>query len=307
MKKTIVILSGGNSDESEISRVTSIEIQKALNNNYQTILVNPVDFSSISKMVNKIKEIMPFIVFNGLHGAEGENGSIQAALSLENIYFTGSGSKSSAIAMDKFLSGKLVKSIGIPVPKQVFLTNLNLDWSKLEDLNFPIVVKPNDSGSSVGISIVKEREKLAEAIEDAFKFSKNVICENYISGRELTVTILGDEALPVVEIIPKNGWYDFVNKYTKGTTIYEVPAKLSTQEMSEIQQKALQIFKLFKCSVYARIDFRFDGTSFYFLEVNTLPGMTPLSLTPMAVKKSGLNFNELLEKIIRLSMGKYEK
>ncbi len=307
MKKKIVILSGGNSDESEVSRVTSIEIQKVLSSNYQMILVNPTDFSSISKMVNEIKKISPFIVLNGLHGADGENGKIQAALSAENIYFTGSGSKSSAIAMDKFRSGKLVKSIGISVPKQVFLTDLNLDWSKLEKLSFPIVVKPNDSGSSVGISIVKEREKLAGAIEDAFKFSENVICENYIPGRELTVTILGGKALPVVEIIPKNGWYDFVSKYTSGTTIYEVPAKLLSKEMFEIKQKALQIFKLFECSVYARIDFRFDGKNFYFLEVNTLPGMTPLSLTPMAAKKYGLNFNALLEEIIRLSMEKYEK
>jgi D-alanine-D-alanine ligase len=300
-KQNIAILSGGFSEEKEVSKVTSSEIAKALNNaGFNTFLVDPADFDSYGKMIQRIKEIAPKVVFNGLHGAEGEDGRIQSLLSLHQIPFTGSNYKACAIAMDKYISSHLARSIGVKTPKHILIKkNDDIDYNDLiNKIGFPMSIKPNDSGSSVGISIIKKEDKIKDAIEKAFNFSNKILCEKYIKGKELTVTILNDTALPVVEIKPKNGWYDYDNKYTKGNTIYEVPAKLSKQETSRIQEYALKIFFLFDCKSYARVDFRYDGEDFYFLEVNTLPGMTPLSLTPMAAEEAGYDFTALLMEII---------
>ncbi|MCD4795626.1 MAG: D-alanine--D-alanine ligase [Candidatus Cloacimonetes bacterium] len=307
MKKNekVIILSGGFSEESEISKITSLAIAKALSNRqYNVQLLDPADFSSYSDLVNAIKKIDPLIVFNGLHGAEGEDGRIQSLLSLEKILFTGSDYRASAISMDKYISGLLASSLGIPVPKRIIIKNITEINSIINSIKFPVVIKPNDSGSSVGISIIKKINDVEKAIEKAFNYSDKVLMEEFVAGRELTVTILGGKPLPVVEIKPNDGWYDYTNKYTKGNTSYEVPAKITEEETKEIQEKALQIYKLFGCKVYARVDFRFEESKFHFLEVNTLPGMTLLSLTPMAAKEEGYDFEELLEKIIKLSLKK---
>ena len=305
--RKIVVLSGGVSEEKEISEITSNEIAVALEKkDFQTIILDPSQFSSYLKLIEKINEIKPYIVFNGLHGSIGENGQIQSLLKLEGIPFTGSGFRASAICMDKYLSGKLATTLEIAVPERYFYSG-NDDFQKesiLKQIGIPLVIKPNDSGSSVGISIIDTPGKIQEAMENAFKFSNSILFEKYIEGRELTVTILGHKPLPVVEIKPKKGWYDYRNKYTKGNTSYHVPADLTEAEAKEIQNNALMIFRLFGCEVYARIDFRYDGEQFYFLEVNTLPGMTPLSLTPMAAKETGLDFPELLIKIIEFSLKK---
>ena len=303
----IIILSGGYSEETEVSRTSSAEIKNALSNEEcNPTIIDPADFNSYSEMINKIKEIKPDIVFNGLHGAEGEDGSIQSLLALENIPFTGSAQRASAISMDKYISGIIANYIKIKLPKRrLIYKDYEYDYNSIiKYIGFPMVIKPNDSGSSVGISIINKEDELAESVEHALKFSEKAIVEQYIDGRELTVTILGNEALPVVEIIPNNGWYDFKNKYTKGKTIYKVPAKLTCEEKTSIKKQALDVFNLFGCEVYGRVDFRYDGKDFYFLEVNTLPGMTPLSLTPMSAKESGLSFRDLLIKIIELSLNR---
>jgi len=154
----------------------------------------------------------------------------------------------------------------------------------------------------VGIAIIAKEDELFSAVAEAFKYSRKVLIEKFIDGRELTVTILDGKALPVVEIKPLNGWYDFTNKYTAGNTTYETPARLTVEINNEIKEKAEILFRSMGCSVYARVDFRFDGDDLYFLEVNTLPGMTPLSLTPMAAKAAGYSFDQLLEEIIRISL-----
>ena len=305
--RKIVILSGGISEEKKISEITSKEIALALTSKgYITEKLDPSQFPSYLKLVEKIKEIEPLIVFNGLHGSFGENGQIQSLLLLEKIPFTGSGFKASAICMDKYISGKLATTLGITVPARYFYSKKK-DFQEeyvLKNIGFPLVIKPNASGSSVGISIIDDPGKIQKAMEDAFQYSDSILFEKYIRGRELTVAILDDKPLPVVEIKPKNGWYDYRNKYTEGNTYYHVPADLPANETKEIQTIALNLFQLIGCKVYARIDFRYDGEQFYFLEVNTLPGMTPLSLTPMAAKATGLEFPELLIKIIEFSLQK---
>lgn len=307
--KKITILSGGFSEESEVSRITSAEIEKSLlRSGFKTLLLDPSDFKTYGKLIEKIMNYDTDIVFNGLHGTDGEDGKIQALLDLEKIPYTGSDSRSSAIAMDKDLSGIIAESIGLEIPQRSIETDT--EHFSLDDVEnvfgFPLVIKPNDSGSSVGISIVTDKEQIIPAFMEAKKYSEKVIFEKFISGRELTVTILDEQALPVVEIKPKKGWYDFSNKYTKGNTIYEAPALLKDEEKDMIQTLAAKIFKKLGCSVYGRVDFRFDGYKFYFLEVNTLPGMTELSLTPMAAKSAGISFDELLIKIIEISLKRFQ-
>ena len=302
--QNIVVLSGGDSPEREISLISGNEVFKALNKFYENVqLIDPSEFSSYSELILSLKKNENPIIVNMLHGGFGENGHLQSLLEMEKIPFTGSGAKASMIAMDKFISGLLVNSIGIPTPEKKLFSKLSeISLKIVSDFGGKIVIKPIDAGSSVGIHIVDDENKLMEAAEDAFKYSKNIVVEKFIEGRELTVTVLDGKAKPVVEIKPKNGWYDFKNKYSKGNTEYISPAKLSENEKLTIQSYSEKIFSLIGCYAYSRIDFRYDGDDFYFLEVNTLPGMTPLSLTPMSAKESGMEFIDLLNLLINLAI-----
>ena len=304
----VVILSGGFSEEADVSLVSAAEIGKTLEEMaYRVEITDPRNFSSYSKMTNFIKSIDPVIVFNGLHGREGEDGRLQSLLELEKITYTGSGFRASAISMDKHISGILAQHENIKIPKRLLFTNLeSIEINNIEsEIGFPMVIKPNDSGSSVGISIIDKYREIMPALIEAFKYSSKVLVEEFIDGRELTVTVLDGRALPVVEIKPRDGWYNYANKYTAGNTVYDAPAKLDIEIEKKLKTNAEKIFKLFGCAVYARVDFRFDGDQLYFLEVNTLPGMTPLSLTPMAAKADGIDFEHLLAKIIELSMHRF--
>jgi D-alanine-D-alanine ligase len=300
-RKKIVVLKGGFSEERDVSLISGKEVGTELEKSgHEVLFFDPVDFPSYADLVLAVKENNADIVFNALHGAEGEDGRVQAMFELHKISFTGSGSKASSLSMDKFISGKLAEMAGIPIPKKMLFfnkTEFNIQ-TILNNFSFPLIIKPNCSGSSVGISIVKDENELFPAFDAAFPYGNQVLVEEFIGGRELTVTILGNEALPVVEIKPKNGWYDYANKYTKGNTEYIAPAVLSEKEAKIVQSYALTAYHVMRCKAYARIDFRFDNRNFYFLEVNTLPGMTPLSLTPMAAKAASYSFGQLLEKII---------
>jgi len=311
--KKIVVLKGGNSPEREVSLVSGREIATQLRNlAYDVLELDPADYPDLSELVQYVKSSEVEVVFNGLHGGSGEDGQIQAVLSSSGIPFTGSGFVCCAITMDKYVTKLIVQNEGIPVPDGMILRDdLLCDYQSTTDLQgfeqrfgLPLVVKPNAAGSSVGIHIVNDLEGLKPAVLDAFNFGKTVLVERYITGRELTVTVLAGKALPVVEIKPKEGFYDYKNKYSKGNTIYEVPATLSAEETELIQLYAQRIWKACYCHAYARIDFRYDGEQFYFLEVNTLPGMTPLSLSPMAAKAANFGFGEFLTKIIEESLRK---
>lgn len=304
----VCLLQGGNSSERDISIKSSEAIAGAIIElGYDIDTVDPKDYSNIEDLIIKIKSINPDIVFIGLHGGDGENGVLQAVLKASGIKFTGSSYSASAIAIDKYISASIAKIHDISVPKQHLLNSIPKDMKQLlEYIDFPIVVKPNTAGSSVGIHIVDDYDDLITAMEDAFRYDKNIILQEFIKGRELTVTILDNKVLPVVEIVPKSGFYDYKNKYTKGNTEYLCPANLSVSETRILQMYAEKIFKTTGCEIYGRIDFRYDGKKFYFLETNTLPGMTELSLSPMAAKETGIDFKELISQIINLSLKKAE-
>lgn len=307
MKKKVVLLAGGFSEEREISLQSSVAINKALIElGYEVKVADPKDFDSWLHLGEYLIKTDPYIVFNGLHGGEGEDGTVQAFLTLLNIPYTGSGSKASSLAMDKTTSFLIANALEIMVPPFMALTRPKRETGyDAESSAFPFVVKPNSSGSSYGVTIVENEDQIAPAVKDALRFSDKIICQVYIKGSELTVSVLGGKALPVVEIKAKDGWYDYKHKYTAGETEYIVPAKIPKGLAKELQKKSEKLFKEFGCKGYARVDYRYDGSMYYFLELNTLPGMTSLSLTPMAAKEAGISFNELIERIIQLSLKPY--
>ncbi len=309
MTAKIIVLCGGFSEEKEVSKKSATAIINALTDlTYQIERVDPVNYTNYGELITYIKSQKPLIVFNALHGAEGENGQLQALFELEKIPYTGSNHTSSAIAMNKYISTLLAHSIGIPIPRQILLKKgESLSKQTFEYLGFPFIIKPNANGSSVGVHIVKSEDQFETSISDAFLYDNQVLCQQFIPGRELTVSILGESTLPIVEIKPLEGFYDYENKYTKGKTEYICPAHFSHDQTNKVQEFALRIFKTCDCSVYGRVDFRFDGNDFYFLEINTLPGMTELSLTPMAAKAEEISFNELINSIIHSSLERIKK
>ncbi|MEE9553527.1 MAG: D-alanine--D-alanine ligase [candidate division Zixibacteria bacterium] len=254
------------------------------------------------------------LVFIALHGGAGENGTIQALLDLMEMPYTGSGVLSSAVAMDKLAAKRIVVAAGVETPDYFIKRSTDITneielirWVE-ESVGYPVVIKPNDQGSSVGLSIVESSDVLFEKAREASKYSDKVLFEKFIAGRELTVSILGNKPLPVAEVKPKDGYYDYKHKYTPGLADKTIPAELTAEETERIQKLALLAFDALDCKGYARIDFRMspDGT-LYFLEANTLPGMTPTSLVPKAAKAAGIGFPELLDRIARLALEDYEK
>lgn len=240
------------------------------------------------------------VVFLALHGGQGEDGTLQALLDMAGVKYTGSGHLASALAMDKDLSKKLFRVADVKTAdwKMAPATIADVEHA----FGFPAIVKPSKQGSTVGLTIVKKPEDLASAIQEANKYDDEVMVEQFIPGRELTVGVLGEIALPVGEIIPKHEIYDYECKYTAGMATEEFPAKLSKQETERVQQQALAAFRALKLRGYARIDFRMspDG-EFYCLEANTLPGMTELSLIPQGAAAMGMDFPELCDQIAKMA------
>jgi D-alanine-D-alanine ligase len=252
------------------------------------------------------------VVFLALHGGQGEDGTIQALLDLTGVPYTGSGHLASALAMDKDLSKQLLRGAGIPTPDWVMAPQ---NWPRqanpphvqftrmIQDrLGLPVVVKPSKQGSTVGLTLVREQEALPQAIQEAFQFDDEVMVEAFVPGRELTIGVLGDEALPVGEIISEHEIYDYECKYTPGMAREVFPADLTPAQTQEVQRLALLAFRVLKLRGYARIDFRLSPQgSFFCLEANTLPGMTDLSLIPQAAAAVGISFPELCERIVHLA------
>ena len=244
------------------------------------------------------------IVFLALHGDCGEDGRLQAALAMHGIPYTGSDYLSSAIAMSKDLTKKLVASRGVITPawQSVEYTESDID-GLVERTKLPCVVKPNASGSSIGVSIAHTQAGLRDALEVGVKFGGKCVIEEYIQGREIQIAVLEGKALPSIEIIPKQGFYDYENKYQPGAAEEVCPSPIPAEWELRIAQAAQTVFETVGLSVYARADFIVtpDGTP-YFLEINTLPGMTPTSLVPQEAAAVGISYGELCERIVNASL-----
>lgn len=246
------------------------------------------------------------ITFLALHGGEGEDGSVQAVLKLHGVKYTGSDQLGSAIAMHKGVTKGVFLNSNVPTPASRLYKREYMGKGYLDDWHsFPCVVKPCSAGSSVGVQIVSDREQFVAAVGAAFRYDDDVLVEEYIKGREFSVGILGGKALPVIEIIPNDGWYDYENKYQEGATEEVCPAELDEKLAKMMQAEAEHAFEVLRLKVYGRVDFLLGGKNrIYCLEANTLPGMTPLSLLPQEAAAAGIDYPDLCEKIIELSLKK---
>lgn len=246
------------------------------------------------------------IVFMALHGEDGENGKVQAMFDLHGIKYTGSGFLGSALAMDKVLSKRIFMDNAILTPGFEIITQDNFE-QKIAAIAFPCVVKPSSGGSSIGVSIVNSKEEVHDAIKKASVYNDDIIIEGYIKGREFSVGVLGGKALPIIEIIPKQGFYDYEHKYQKDATIEITPADLDDAVTSKMQKLTVKAHNVLKLEVYSRTDFLIDEWGDIFcLESNTLPGMTPTSLLPQEAAAAGIEYGDLCERIIELSFERFQ-
>ncbi|MCM1538579.1 MAG: D-alanine--D-alanine ligase [bacterium] len=339
----IVVLAGGTSTERDVSLMSGRMIYEAVRKRHQAVLldvylgydgddaeavfdaerdwsegigavgVESPDISAVRAMRKGDPDVFfgPHVidicsqadlVFLALHGENGENGKLQAAFDLFHIRYTGTDYVSSALAMDKALTKKLFRYHGIPTPDEVFVR----EGEAAPKVEYPCVVKLTCSGSSVGVYMVNHDAEYRAAMQDAARYGGDLLIERYIKGRELTVCVMEGRALPVVEIAPKEGFYDYKNKYQAGSTIETCPAQLSEEKTREVQEIAVRAYHALGIKTYARFDFMMDEKEqLYCLEGNTLPGMTPTSLIPQEAAAAGMDFEALCEWIIRVSMGKY--
>ena len=296
-KHKIGIICGGWSSERAISLKSGYSVYEALmQSEYNCELI---DLDNERTAFSKETYNNIDIAFILVHGRGGEDGKLQNFFEKINLNFTGSDSKSSYIGMDKIQTKKIWKKEGINYPEFI---EFNDNFEEILKLNQKVVVKPANEGSSFGISIIENNKAaLKNAINEAKKYDEKVLIENFINGSELTVAILDEKAFNPIEIIPNSDYYDFNAKYMSNQTIYR-EAKLSKEQKSFLQNQALHSFKTIVCSGWGRVDLIFNGEDFYFLEVNTVPGMTETSLVPKAASFSGLAFTNLLEKILLKSI-----
>ena len=294
----VAVLFGGKSGEREVSLKSGSAVLAALKR-------QGVDAHAFDPASQELSELTGFDrVFISLHGRFGEDGTIQGALDLMEIPYTGSGVMASSLGMDKWRTKLLWRATGVITP-DFELVNAQSDFAAIEQkLGLPLFVKPANEGSSIGISKVKKVGGLESAYLLAAKADPLVIAEKFVGGGEYTVGILGEQVLPIVRIIPKNEFYDFEAKYLRDDTEYLCPCGLSKEKEAQIQQEALQAFRAIGCKGWGRVDFLMDEAgNHYFLELNTSPGMTDHSLVPMAAKAAGISFDALVMKILSMTLG----
>lgn len=252
---------------------------------------------------------MADIVFMALHGENGENGKIQAAFDLFGIRYTGSDYLSSAIAMNKGIAKQFFQAHGIPTPGGITMKKENRedDLSKLP-VSLPCIVKPCCGGSSIGVTIVRSEEAFKKALDDAFFWENELVIEEFVQGREFSVGVIEGKALPIIEIAPIQGFYDYKNKYKAGSAVETCPAELPDEVTKQMQKYAEAVAECVGLTTYSRTDFLLnENNEIFCLEANTLPGMTPTSLLPQEAAVVGVNFNQLCEHLITISLKKYEE
>lgn len=305
MAEKVAVLLGGTSAEREVSLNSGNAVLAGLKE--AGIDAHAVDIRDVP--VWQLKEQGYHKAFIALHGRGGEDGTLQAALEFLNIAYTGSGVMASAISMDKLRTKLLWQGAGLPVSPYIMLSRSEWDaglteetTAKISALGLPLFVKPSREGSSVGISRVNEQEALPAALDNAFLHDDEVLIEQFLSGAEYTVSIVGETLLPSIRIQTANTFYDYEAKYHSDETQYFCPSGLSAEREAELAAIVLKAWRVLGCSGWGRVDVMMDGAgSFHLLEVNTSPGMTSHSLVPMAAKQAGMSFSALVARILELA------
>jgi D-alanine-D-alanine ligase len=299
--KKIGVLLGGLSSEREVSLASGNAILKALREKGY----HPVAVDVGRDAAEQIHKHGVELAFIALHGRFGEDGAIQGMLEVMGIPFTGSGILASALGMNKTVSKQIFRSQGFLVGpyEVVYSGDADKVASVLEQIKYPVVVKPHAEGSSVGVSLVFKKEDVAPAVGLAFKYGNEILIEKFIKGKEVQVGILGDRALGAIEIVPKRAFYDYAAKYEMGMSDHFFPARISADAYARTLEAGLAAHRAIGCRGYSRVDFILDESGApYILEVNTLPGMTATSLLPEIAKGSGISFPNLVEEIVRLAV-----
>ncbi len=327
---TVALLLGGTSPEKEVSKSTAKSVMKALCHlGYKVKLINPAyglnqpkeeekyfeenEYTDISnrnyvEVVNSTLFDDVDVAFIALHGKWGEDGTIQSLLELRGIKYTGSKILASSLAMDKCMAKVMFQHFDVATPRWFVVHQKENDFdlirSKIKKFfGYPCIIKPNDQGSTIGLTVCRGDVEVEQAVKNALEFSNKALVEEYIAGRELTVAVIGQQVLPVLEIKPKSGFYDYTSKYTAGMTEYIIPAEIPPKIAEHLQHQALLAFNSVGCESYARVDFRLTKDyKTYCLEVNTLPGMTSTSLVPKMAKAAGIGFEELIDRIVKSAL-----
>ena len=342
-KLRVVVLMGGKSPEHEVSLVSGREVVRHLDKKKYEVLpvvisrdgerwqlktVQQILFHSPAEVVKtdhkkKIKggkallpggkdlpvsfEKRPDVVFIAIHGSFGEDGTIQGMLKLAGIPYTGAGVLASSLGMDKIMFRKIMEQEKIPIPKYIVFKRKDRKEEIFKNFKFSFVVKPADQGSSVGVSIVHKKSELKKALESAFVYSQRILIEEYLPGIEVSCGVLGNEdpiALPVIEILPKKEFFDYEAKYDETKCEEIVPARISKKQTRKVQDLAISVFKAIDCRGFGRVDMIISKGKPCVLEINTIPGLTPVSLFPKEAKAAGINYPKLLERIIELALSR---
>lgn len=247
----------------------------------------------------------PDVVFIAMHGPFGEDGTVQGMLELAGLPYTGAGILASSLGMNKIMFKKVMEREKIPMAEYFLMERKNKESKILRNFKLPVVVKPADQGSSVGVSLVRQKKELKRALKEAFKYSPTIIIEKYLPGTEVSCGVLGNEkpvALPVIEIIPKKEFFDYQAKYDETQCDEIVPARISKKLTRQVQELAIRVFRAIDCQGLGRVDMILSGNKPYVLEINTIPGLTPVSLFPKEAAAAGISYRELLDKIISLAL-----
>lgn len=307
---SVLVLMGGLSEEREVSLRSGAGVYDALKKSgYQ---VKTLDMNRDNLW--KIKEMKPDVVFIALHGKYGEDGTVQGYLDILGIPYTGSGAETSAICMNKVTAKKIFCYEGIPTADFMIINKYDYKREHLDTagiasrLGLPLVIKVPTQGSSIGVYITRKESDIAPFIEQAFAYDDQILLEKFIEGPQLTVTVLGNESpqvLPIIEITAANEFYDYEAKYTPGKCEHIIPARISPELSQKVNEISENVYKTFKCRGYARVDFMIDENGNpYVLEINTIPGMTAMSLVPDAARAAGINYTDLCDRIVKLAMQK---
>jgi len=302
--QVVAVVMGGPSAEREVSLNTGAAIANALREyGYTNVVEIDLDPRNFGK---QLAESKAEVVFNAVHGLYGEDGRLQTLLEIREMPYTGSGMIASVSCMDKVITKRMLRDAGISTPACLIVNKKESGIKEkiMQRFNLPVVIKPASQGSSIGVEIVKEENQLDEALANAFKYSRDILVEEFIGGKELTVSMMQKDgevvALPVIHIAPHSGTYDYHSKYTKGATEYICPADLDEETTKKVQEISKKAYEVLGCSGVARADVMLDEEgNGYVLEINTVPGMTATSLVPKAAAAAGISFPELCNIILQ--------
>lgn len=340
-KVRVAVLMGGKSPEHEVSLVTGREVVRYLDKRKYKVLPVVISRDGQRWQLKSIQQILrhspagveetdhkkrltggearlpkgrslpfslkgnPDVLFIAMHGPFGEDGTIQGMLELAGIPYTGAGVLASSLGMDKIMFKKIMEREKIGIGKYLILSKKDKESKIFRNFKLPIVIKPADQGSSVGVSLVKKKRNLKMALKKAFRYSPKIIIEKYLPGTEVSCGVLGNEkpvALPVIEIIPQKDFFDYEAKYDETKCEEIVPARISKKLTKQVQDLAVRVFQAIDCRGFGRVDMIISGNKPYVLEINTIPGLTPVSLFPKEAVAAGISYRGLLDKIIELAL-----